>query len=125
MDFLQIVNVDLNDKDDIVSFLREHKIPLPKIAICHRKRLYLTSECSLQTVHDPFSGEHVKIDPDMQSFIGSIDKVDDLFHSVFLNNEGGLVVPETSCEMCCEVRPHTRSTWTSAVLDLTFQPENT
>ena len=124
--FIPIINLDLADSADILTFLKEYKVPLPTIAIVDTAtgHLYLASNASLRSVHDPFSGDHVVIDPDIQAYIGHIDRSDDLFHTVFVNENGDLLVPETSSTLPCELRPQARSAWTSAMLDLTFQPES-
>lgn len=125
--FIALVNLDLDDQADILTFLREFKVPLPSIAVADERTgdLYIASEASLRSVHDPFSGDQVTIDRDIQAFIGHIDRADELFHTVFVDDEGNILVPETSTEIPCTLRPHTQhSAWTAAMLELTFQPEN-
>jgi hypothetical protein len=124
--FIPLINLDLSDSADILTFLKEFKVPLPTLAITDVStgRLYHASGASLRSVHDPFNGEHITIDPDIQSYIGHIDRSDALFHSVFVDDEGNLLVPETSRTLPCELRHQLRSNWTSAMLDLTFQPES-
>lgn len=124
-DFLPLVTLDLADSADILTFLREYKVPLPTLAITDTAtgRLYIASGASLRSVHDPFSGEHVVVDADIQAYIGHIDRSDELFHTVFMDSDGNLLVPSTSATLPCELRPQARSAWTSAMIDLTFQPE--
>ncbi len=124
--FISLVNLDLADSADILTFLKEYKVPLPTIAIVDTAtgHLYMTSDASVRSVHDPFSGEHVTIDPDIQAYIGHIDRSEELFHTVFVNEDGDLLVPETSHTLPCELRPQSLRAWTSAMLDLTFQPES-
>jgi hypothetical protein len=124
--FIPLVNLDLADSADILTFLKEYKVPLPTLAIVDTDtgHLYMTSGASVRSVHDPFSGEHVTIDQDIQAYIGHIDRSEDLFHTVFVDDDGNLLVPETSSTLPCELQPQARSAWTSAMLDLTFQPES-
>ena len=124
--FISIINLDLADSNDILTFLKEYKVPLPTLAIADMGtgRLYLASNASLRSVHDPFSGEHVTIGPDIQAYIGHIDRSDELFHTVFTDDDGNLLVPETSHTLPCELRPQALRAWASAMLDLTFQPES-
>lgn len=124
--FIFIINLDLADSNDILTFLKEYKVPLPTLAIADvgTGNLYLASGASLRSVHNPFSGEHVTINPDIQAYIGHIDRSEELFHTVFVNEDGDLLVPETSSTLPCELRPQALRAWTSAMLDLTFQPES-
>jgi len=125
--FIPLVNLDLSDSADILTFLKEYKVPLPTLAITDvgTGNLYLASGAKLRSVHDPFSGEHVVVDSDIQSYIGHIDLSKELFHTIYLNEDGDLLVPETSRTLPCELRPQSLRPWTSAMLDLTFQPEAT
>jgi len=124
--YLPLINLDLADSADILTFLKEYRVPLPTLTVADTTtgHLYIVSGASLQSVHDPFSGDHVVIDPDIQAYIGHIDRSEELFHTIFVNENGDLLVPETSSTLPCELRPQSLRTWTSAMLDLTFQPES-
>jgi hypothetical protein len=118
---LDMVPVKLTSQSDILKLLRERKIPLDQVAVADKGSgaLYLAEDTTLSSVHDPYTGNQVKIDPDFQTYIGSVELAGDglCLHSVFVD-ESGSVCTETGA--VCDLRPVALKSWTGAMLELTF-----
>ena len=118
---LDIAAIRLNRQADVLKLLRERKIPLDRVAVADRGSgaLYVAENTTLSSVHDPYTGDHVTVDPDFQTYIGSVELAGDglCLHGVFVD-ESGAVCTETG--MVCGLRPATLKSWTGAMLELTF-----
>jgi hypothetical protein len=118
---LDLVAVRLNRQADVLKLLRERKIPLERVAVADKASgsLYVAEDTTLSSVHDPYTGDHVVIDPDFQTYIGSVELAGDglCLHTVYVD-ESGAVCTETG--MACSLRPATLRSWTGAMVELTF-----
>lgn len=118
---LDLATVRLNRQADVLKLLRERKIPLERVAVADRSTgaLYVAEDTSLSSVHDPYTGDHVSVDPDLQTFIGSVELAGDglCLHTVFVDDDG-TVCTETGA--ACTLRPATLRSWTGAMVELTF-----
>ena len=118
---LDVVVVRTGRQADILRLLRERKIPLDRVAVADKPSgaLYVAEDTTLHSIHDPYTGDQVHIDPDFQSYIGSVELAGDglCLHGVFVD-ESGAVCTETG--MVCGLRPATLKSWTGAMLELTF-----
>lgn len=109
----------MNSKSDITEVLRKRKIPLDLFAIADSAsgRLYTAEGTTLNSILDPLTLDPVVIDPDVQTYIGSVENRTQVFHTVFMNEDGKLVDYGGS-EFIIEQQNST--TWLSAILDITF-----
>jgi hypothetical protein len=118
---LDVVVVRTGRQADILRLLRERKIPLDRVAVADKPSgaLYVAEDTTLHSIHDPYTGDQVHIDPDFQSYIGSVELAGDglCLHGVFVD-ESGAVCTETG--MVCGLRPATLKSWTGAMVELTF-----
>lgn len=118
---LDVVVVRTGRQADILRLLRERKIPLDRVVVADKPSgaLYVAENTTLHSIHDPYTGDQVRIDPDFQSYIGSVELAGDglCLHSVFVD-ESGAVCTETG--MVCGLRPATLKSWTGAMVELTF-----
>lgn len=118
---LDMATVRTGRQDDILRLLRERKIPLDRVAVADKPSgaLYVAENTTLSSVHDPYTGDQVRIDPDIQTYIGSVELAGDglCLHSVFVD-ESGAVCTDTGT--VCDLRPATLKSWTGAMLELTF-----
>ena len=118
---LDIAVVRLNRQADILKLLRERKIPLDRIAVADKPSgaLYVAENTTLSSVHDSFTGDQIQIDPDIQTYIGSVELAGDglCLHSVFVD-ESGLLCTEIGT--ACDLRPISLKSWTGAMVELTF-----
>ena len=118
---LDLATVRLNRQADVLKLLRERKIPLERVAVADRTTgsLYVAEDTSLSSVHDPYTGDQVVIDPDFQTYIGSVELAGDglCLHTVYVD-ESGAVCTETGT--ACSLRPATLRSWTGAMVELTF-----
>lgn len=118
---LDIAVVRIRQQPDVLKLLRERKIPLDRVAVADKGSgaLYVAENTTLSSVHDPYTGDHVTIDPDFQRFVGSVElsNGDLCMHGVFVD-ESGAVCTDTGT--VCDLRPATLKSWTGAMLELTF-----
>ena len=118
---LDLATVRLNRQAVVLKLLRERKIPLERVAVADRTTgsLYVAEDTSLSSVHDPYTGDQVVIDPDFQTYIGSVELAGDglCLHTVYVD-ESGAVCTETGT--ACSLRPATLRSWTGAMVELTF-----
>lgn len=118
---LDLVSVRLNRQADVLKLLRERKIPLERVAVADRTTgsLYVAEDTTLSSVHDPYTGDHISVDPDFQTYIGSVELAGDglCLHTVYVD-ESGSVCTETGT--ACTLRPATLRSWTGAMVELTF-----
>ena len=118
---LDLATVRLNRQAVELKLLRERKIPLERVAVADRTTgsLYVAEDTSLSSVHDPYTGDQVVIDPDFQTYIGSVELAGDglCLHTVYVD-ESGAVCTETGT--ACSLRPATLRSWTGAMVELTF-----
>lgn len=118
---LDLVSVRLGRQSDVLKLLRERKIPLERVAVADRSTgsLYVAEDTTLSSVHDPYTGDQVVIDPDFQTYIGSVELAGDglCLHTVYVD-ESGLVCTETGA--ACTLRSATLRSWTGAMVELTF-----
>lgn len=118
---LDIAAVRLNRQTDVLKLLRERKIPLDRVAVVDKPSgaLYVAENATLSSVHDPYTGDQVHIDPDFQTYIGSVELAGDglCLHSVFVD-ESGSVCTETGS--VCGLQATAIKAWTGAMLELTF-----
>lgn len=118
---LDIAVVRVSRQADVLKLLRERKIPLDRVAVADKGSgsLYVAENTTLSSVHDPYTGDHITIDPDFQTYIGSVElsKGDLCMHGVFVDESGAVC---TDIGMVCDLRPATPKSWTGAMLELTF-----
>jgi hypothetical protein len=118
---LDLVTVRLNRQADVLKLLRERKIPLERVAVVDRASgaLYVAEDTTLSSVHDPYTGDQVVIDPEFQTYIGSVELAGDglCLHTVYVNDDGGVC---TGTGTVCTLRPATLRSWTGAMVELTF-----
>lgn len=118
---LDIVTIRTSRQADILKLLRERKIPLDRVAIADKGSgaLYVAENTTLHSIHDPYTGDHVTVDPDFQHYVGSVELAGDglCLHSVFVDESGGVC---TDTGVVCDLRPVTLKSWTGAMLELTF-----
>jgi hypothetical protein len=118
---LDIAAVRLNRQADILKLLRERKIPLDRVAVADfpSGALYLAENTTLSSVHDPYTGDQIQIDPDLQMYIGSVELAGDglCLHGVFVDESGSVC---TDTGMVCGLRAANLKPWTGAMLELTF-----
>ena len=118
---LDVVVVRTGRQAEILRLLRERKIPLDRVAVADKPSgaLYVAENTTLHSIHDPYTGNQVHINPDIQTYIGSVELAGDglCLHSVFVD-ESGAVCTETG--MVCGLRPATLKSWTGAMVELTF-----
>lgn len=118
---LDLTTIRIGRAADVLKLLREKKIPLDRLAVADKAsgKLYVAEDTSISAVHDPYTGEHVVIDPDFQTFIGSIELAtgDLCLHTVFVNDDGCIC---TEAGTACTLAPCNMVSWTSAMVDLTF-----
>jgi hypothetical protein len=118
---LDLVTVRLNRQADVLKLLRERKIPLERVAVVDRASgaLYVAEDTTLSSVHDPYTGDHVSIDPEFQTYIGSVELAGDglCLHTVYVDESGSVC---TGTGTVCTLRPATLRSWTGAMVELTF-----
>jgi hypothetical protein len=118
---LDVVPVRLNRQADILRLLRERKIPLDRVAVADKPSgaLYLAEDTTLHSIHDPYTGDQIQIDPEFQTYIGSVELAGDglCLHGVFVN-ESGTVCTDTG--VVCGLRAANLKSWTGAMVELTF-----
>ncbi len=118
---LDLATVPLTRQVDVLKLFRDWKIPLERVAIADLSTgaLYVAEDTELSSVHDPYTGDQVVIDPDFQTFIGSVELAGDglCLHTVFVDDDG-TVCTETGA--ACTLRPATLRSWTGAMVELTF-----
>jgi hypothetical protein len=121
---LDVVEVKLSDQNSILEFLKARKIPLDRVCVKDKKtgRLYVAENASICSVHNPYTGDHIELDVDVQPFIGQLELAKDwlVLHSVFLDESGTLCM-ETGAE--CVVNGTKLQAWTAAMMELTFEGE--
>lgn len=119
MTSIEIVPVRLSHKADIIKLVKKHKLPLDRIAIADKASgyLYIAEGSDLFAVHDPWSGDLVVVDHEIQTYIGPVENAALTFHTVFMD-ESGSVCTETG--MPCNTEPVSLSSWTSAILEAIF-----
>jgi hypothetical protein len=118
---LDLVTVRLNRQADVLKLLRERKIPLERVAVVDRASgaLYVAEDTTLSSVHDPYTGDQVVIDPEFQTYIGSVELAGDglCLHTVYVDESGSVC---TGTGTVCTLRPATLRSWTGAMVELTF-----
>ena len=118
---LDLATVRLNRQADVLKLLRERKIPLERVAVADKASgsLYVAEDTTLHSVHDPYTGGQVVIDPDFQTYIGSVELAGDglCLHTVYVDESGSVC---TGTGMSCTLRPATLRSWTGAMVELTF-----
>ncbi len=118
---LDLVTVRLNRQADVLKLLRERKIPLERVAVVDRASgaLYVAEDTTLSSVHDPYTGDHISIDPEFQTYIGSVELAGDglCLHTVYVDDSGSIC---TGTGTVCTLRPATPRSWTGAMVELTF-----
>jgi len=118
---LDVVVVRTGRQADILRLLRERKIPLDRVVVADKPSgaLYVAENTTLHSIHDPYTGDQVHIDPDFQTYIGSVELAGDglCLHGVFVD-ESGAVCTDTG--VVCGLRPATLKSWTGAMVELTF-----
>jgi hypothetical protein len=118
---LDLVTVRLNRQADVLKLLRERKIPLERVAVVDRASgaLYVAEDTTLSSVHDPYTGDQVVIDPEFQTYIGSVELAEDglCLHTVYVDESGSVC---TGTGTVCTLRPATLRSWTGAMVELTF-----
>jgi hypothetical protein len=94
---LDLVTVRLNRQADVLKLLRERKIPLERVAVVDRASgaLYVAEDTTLSSVHDPYTGDQVVIDPEFQTYIGSVELAGDglCLHTVYVERMPARCVP--------------------------------
>ena len=118
---LDIVTIRTSRQSDILKLLRERKIPLDRVVVVDKPSgaLYVAENATLSSVHDPYTGDHITVDPDFQHYVGSVELAGDglCLHSVFVD-ESGAVCTDTGT--VCDLRAANPKSWTGAMLELTF-----
>jgi len=118
---LDVVVVRTGRQADILRLLRERKIPLDRVVVADKPSgaLYVAENTTLHSIHDPYTGDQVHIDPDFQTYIGSVELAGGglCLHGVFVD-ESGAVCTDTG--VVCGLRPATLKSWTGAMVELTF-----
>lgn len=119
---LDIVEVKLSDQGSILELLKTRKVPLERVGIVDKRtgRLYVAENASIDSVHDPYTGDQIVIDPDIQPFIGQLEMAKEwlVLHNVFLDDKGVLC---TETGMACDIRGTKLQPWTAAMMELTFE----
>ena len=107
------------NKREVKKFLTSKNLPLRREMIADRLtgNLYMAEGVELYAFHDPFTGDKIKVDIQMQEFIGSLSLKDQLFHSVFFNEDGDVCIATGTP---CTVKTATVASWVPAMMDITF-----
>ena len=118
---LDLVPVRLGRQADVLKLLRERKIPLERVAVADKTSgaLYVAEDTGLSSVHDPYTGDHISVDPDFQTYIGSVELAGDglCLHTVYVDDSGSIC---TGTGAACTLRPAILRSWTGAMVELTF-----
>ena len=119
---LDLINdLRINNSKEITNFLKNRKIPLERVAVADRYTglLYLAEGSEIQSVHDPYTGEHVRLHKGIQTYIGSLELANSglNLHSIFVNDSFEVC---TDTGAVCYLRPANNRAWTTAMLELTF-----
>ena len=117
---IDLATLRIFNKADVLKFLRKHKLPLDRIAVADSLShyLYMAEGNELSLVLDPYTGDPVQVESDIQTFITDHERSSDFpLHTVFLDESGSVC---TDTGMACVTQPVSPSSWTSAMLELTF-----
>jgi hypothetical protein len=121
---VKIYPVNLHNKKTIEAFLRELFPNLPEyLYLCDKKtgKLYSVVDFELHSVHNPYTGEHVSLDTEieLQGFAGprNVWQFQSL-HSVFTDDEGVSLTDRDGIRL--EARPCLSTTWSRAILKSVF-----
>lgn len=119
-----ITNCRLNNPKDLKKLLKDKKIPLERIALSDKTTglLYAAEGNTLSSVHDPWTGDQIRLHESLQTYIGSLElsKTGLSLHSVFANSEHQICIEDG---MVCELREVKCHAWTTAMLESTFEEE--
>lgn len=117
---IDLATLRVFNKADVLKFLRKHKLPLDRVAIADSltNYLYVAEGNELLLVLDPYTGDPVQVESGIQTFVADHDRSSEFpLHTVFLDESGSVCV---DTGMACNTRSVSPSSWTSAMMEITF-----
>jgi hypothetical protein len=125
---IKIRPVRINSEHSVKSLLQEVFPDIPDdmyMVDIRSGKLYVAKGADLYSLHNPYGGEHIRLNTDLplQTFAGPREAwLCQSLHTVFEGKNGALTDSE-GIEL--EARPCVVMTWSRAIIDLAFVPNKT